>query len=343
MGLTNAVFNGAVINSLENRDLRWEKNENLNIGIEARLFDRFSLTAEFFNKHTKDLLLNMPKATSTGFNAYPANVGSMRNRGIDLTAGINIFDNRNFRWTLTVMGSHIRNKVLKLADKPEIITGSNIFREGETVNSFYLPVSAGVDPLTGNQLYWVTRDKNNNPVERHKTDDVTLTANNREIAGNRIPDLYGSITNDFTFKGFDLSILTTYSIGGEILDGIYGSMMNVGYKGFIWHKNALRRWQKPGDVTDVPKIMWDQQIRVTDRNLIDASYFAIKNITLGYALPEKWTNKIKMQKIRFYASGDNLALFSRLKGMDPQHNFNGTVGYTYAPSRTVSFGIDIKF
>ena len=142
MGLTNAIYNGAAINSLENRDLRWEKNENLNIGIEARLFNRFSLTAEFFNKHTKDLLLNMPKATSTGFNAYPANVGSMRNRGVDITASIDIFNNRNFRWTLTTMGSHIRNKILKLADKPEIISGSNIFREGEAVNSFYLPISA---------------------------------------------------------------------------------------------------------------------------------------------------------------------------------------------------------
>ena len=89
--------------------------------------------------------------------------------------------------------------------------------------------------------------------------------------------------------------------------------------------------------------MWDQQIRTTDQNLIDASYFAIKNITLGYTLPKKWTDKIKMQKIRFYASGDNLALFSHLKGMDPQYNFTGTVGYTYTPSRTISFGIDINF
>ena len=188
MGLTNASFNGASINSLENKDLRWEKNENLNIGIEARLFNRLSITAEFFNKHTKDLLLDMPKATSTGFNAYPANVGSMRNRGIDITANVDIFNHSDFKWSLTLIGSHIRNKVLKLADKPEIISGSNIFKEGEAVNSFYLPISAGVDPLTGNQLYWVDHDKNNNTVPKYKTDDVTLTANSREIVGNRIPD-----------------------------------------------------------------------------------------------------------------------------------------------------------
>ena len=195
--LANGSFNGAGINSLENKDLKWEKNENLNIGIEARLFDRLSLTAEFFNKHTKDLLLNMPKATSTGFDSYPANVGSMRNIGVDITASVEIFKGSAFEWTLTAMASHIRNKILKLADKPEIISGSNIFREGEAVNSFYLPVSAGVDPLTGNQLYWVDRDKNNKIVPRYKTDDVTLTTNSREVVGNRIPDLYGSLTNDF--------------------------------------------------------------------------------------------------------------------------------------------------
>lgn len=343
MGLTNASFNGASINSLENKDLRWEKNENLNIGIETRLFNRLSITAEFFNKHTKDLLLDMPKATSTGFNAYPANVGSMRNRGIDITANVDIFNHSDFKWSLTLIGSHIRNKVLKLADKPEIISGSNIFKEGEAVNSFYLPISAGVDPLTGNQLYWVDHDKNNKTVPKYKTDDVTLTANSREIVGNRIPDLYGSITNDFSYKGFDLSILTTYSIGGKMLDGVYGSMMNVGYKGYVWHKNALRRWQKPGDITDIPKVMWDQQLRVTNKDLISASYFAIKNITLGYTFPKKWLEKIKTDHIRVYATANNLALFSQLRGMDPQYNFTGTVGYTYTPSRTYSIGIDVKF
>ena len=343
MGLSNGSLNGAGINSLENKDLKWEKNENLNIGIEARLFNRLSLTAEFFNKHTKDLLLNMPKATSSGFDAYPANIGSMRNMGLDVTVTVDILKNSDLKWTLIAMGSHIRNKILKLADKPEIISGSNIFKEGETVNSFYLPISAGVDPLTGNQLYWVDHDKNSNIVSKYKTDDVTLTANSREIVGNRIPDLYGSITNDFSYKGIDFSILTTYSIGGEMLDGVYGSMMNVGYKGYVWHKNALRRWQQPGDITDIPKIMWDQQLRVTDKDLINASYFAIKNITLGYTFPKDWLTKIKMDNIRVYATANNLTLFSHLKGMDPQYNFTGTVGYTYTPSRTYSIGIDIKF
>ena len=84
-------------------------------------------------------------------------------------------------------------------------------------------------------------------------------------------------------------------------------------------------------------------LRVTDKDLINASYFAIKNITLGYTFPKDWLTKIKMDNIRVYATANNLALFSHLKGMDPQYNFTGTVGYTYTPSRTYSIGIDIKF
>ena len=283
-----------------------------------------------------------PKATSTGFDAYPANVGSMMNVGLDVTLNADVLRRKNFRWTAILIGSHVRNRILKLAEKPEIINGPVIFREGETVNSFYLPLSAGVDPLTGNQLYWVDRDEKNQPVPAYKTDNVSLTESSRKIVGNRIPDLHGSFTNEFYYKGFDLSVQTTFSLGGKMLDGVYGGMMNVTRKGYTWHQNALRRWRKPGDQTDIPKVMWNQQVRVTDKDLLDASYFAVKNITLGYNLPAKYLKHSFVNHIRLYASANNLVLFTHLKGMDPQYNFTGTVGYTYTPSKTISFGIDMK-
>ena len=201
--------------------------------------------------------------------------------------------------------------------------------------------------MTGNQLYWVDRDKNNKIVPRYKTDDVTLTTNSREVVGNRIPDLYGSLTNDFRYKGFDLSILTTYSIGGEMLDGVYGSMMNVGYKGYVWHKNALRRWQKPGDITDVPKIMWDQQIRVTDQDLINASYFAIKNITLGYTLPKTLTRKLTIERLRVYVQAENLVTWTKYWGFDPEISSGATsLGVDrgiYPQARTYTVGVNVSF
>ena len=116
------------------------------------------------------------------------------------------------------------------------------------------------------------------------------------------------------------------------------------YYAATFHKNQLRRWQKPGDITDVPKLKVDSgRQTINDRWLIDASYFAIRSVQLGYTLPTKWTEKANISSIRIYAVGDNLALFSHLDGMDPQYSFSGGQGYTYLPTRTVSIGIDINF
>lgn len=160
--------------------------------------------------------------------------------------------------------------------------------------------------------------------------------------GSRIPDLYGSVGTNLSWKGIDLSVLTTYSIGGKIFDGLYEASMNIMYPGNTWNEHALRRWQNPGDITDVPRIEIGGTNR-TDRFLINASYFAIKNITLGYNLPQNWIRKAGLGSVRIFASCDNLALFSHLNGMDPQYSFDGSTDYSYAPNKTYSFGLEVNF
>jgi hypothetical protein len=159
----------------------------------------------------------------------------------------------------------------------------------------------------------------------------------------RIPDLYGSISSNLSYKGIDLSILTTYSIGGKVYDSNYGSLMDLWYLSSTWHSNALRRWQQPGDVTDVPRVEIASSNLVTDRYLIDASYFAIKNITLGYTIPTNLIRRIGMQNLRVFASVDNLAIWSHLDGMDPQYNFSGGTDYNYVPNKTWTIGLELKF
>ena len=161
--------------------------------------------------------------------------------------------------------------------------------------------------------------------------------------GSRIPNLYGSFTNDFKYKGFDLSIMCTYSIGGKVLDSVYNTFMYGNYVGQAKHKNLERAWKQPGDITDIPKIEIGKAYPITDADLINASYLAIKNITLGYSLPTRLTKGMFMKEIRFTATADNLVLFSHLKGMDPQYNFSGGTTFVYTPSRTISFGVDVKF
>ena len=340
----NASNGGAAISSLENKELKWEKNANLNIGLEFRLFDRLEVSAEWYQRKTSDMLMSFPMATSTGFDSYYANVGNMTNSGFEVALGIDILKHRDWKWKMSLMGSTVKNRVDKLADKPEIISGNYIIKEGETVNSFYTATAAGVDPMTGKQLYWVwDTDENGNKGEKYITDSDTKARQCREIQGSRIPDLYGSISNALQYKGFDLNFMFTYSIGGKILDGVYNTLLYSNYYGQARSKHLERAWKQPGDITDMPRIDYDLTHVVTNNDLINASYFALKNITLGYTFPGKWMKRIGFESLRLTASSDNVFMCTHLKGMDPQFNFTGGTSFGYVPTRTVSFGIDVKF
>ena len=229
-------------------------------------------------------------------------------------------------------------------ESPEIINGIYSIKEGMPINTFYMAKSAGVDPATGAQLYWAyDKDENGNITNEYITSDYNKANESKYYLGSRIPDLYGSIGTNLSWKNIDLSILTTYSLGGKIYDGLYqGSMENMYYNN-NWNEHALRRWQKPGDITDVPRIEIAGAYATNDRFLIDASYFAIKNITLGYTLPKAWMQKARLGSVRIFGSVDNLALFTHLKGMDPQYNFSGSTDYAYSPNKTWSFGFEVNF
>ena len=337
---------GGFVASLENKDISWEKNANLNVGIEASLFDnRVRLNAEYYNKKTKDMLLNYPMATSTGFNGYDANVGDMRNSGFEVELGLTPVRTQDFEWNLTWMGSTVNNKVLHLTkESPEIISGIRIIKEGYELNTFYMAKSAGVDPQTGAQLYWAyDKDDNGNITNEYITSDVAKASTSKYFLGSRIPDLYGSIGTDLTWKGLTLSVLTTYSIGGKIYDSLYAGSMNNMYYNNNWNRHALRRWTQPGDVTDVPRIEVGGKYATSDRFLVDASYFAIKNVTLSYSLPRTWMRSAGLNAVRLFGSIDNLALFTHLQGMDPQYSFSGGTNYDYTPNRTYSVGIEVNF
>ena len=342
----NANTVGAVPSTLQNDAVTWEKNANFNIGLEGSVLDRrIRFSAEYYTRKTTDMLLSYPMAVSTGFSGYSANVGNMKNSGFEFELSGTPVRFQDFEWNLTWMGSTVKNEVTKLtAESPEIISGSYLIREGLPLNTFYLRKSAGVDPATGKQLYWIyDLDENGNRVNERITDSYSKAASSRYEMGSRIPDLYGSIGTDVSYKGFNLSILTTYSIGGKILDGNYYSSMNLTYLSSTWNKNVLRRWQKPGDITDVPRMGIKEDIHVTDRYLINASYFAIKNITLSYTLPKSLVSKASLNGVKVYGSFDNVALFSHLEGMDPQYNFSGGTTYSYSPNKTLTMGVEVNF
>ena len=348
LSYSNATNLGAMIVSLENQMVSWEKSRNFNAGFDAILFNhRLQLNVEFYNRLTKDLLLNRPMAPSTGFTGYMDNVGDMRNRGVEASLRITPVRTADFEWNITAMATHNRNKVIKLTKEAPVLTyGVRVIEEGLPIYTYYIAKSAGVDPSTGKALYWAyDKDDDGKMIEGsdYITDDYSVAANCKYHQGSRQADIFGSLGTDFTWKGLTLSVLTTYSLGGKVYDALYNSDMDLWYLSSTWNKNMLRRWQKPGDVTDVPRVEIAGTILQSDRFLIDASYFAIKNITLAYALPMSWIGKLGMTGARIFGSVDNLALFTHLNGMDPQYNFSGGTDYDYSPNRTYTVGIELNF
>jgi TonB-linked SusC/RagA family outer membrane protein len=223
LGWANGSRNGAMVNSVENKTLKWEENANFNIGLEGEVFNKLGFSVEYFNRTTTDMLMKLPMATSLGFDSYWANVGEMNNSGLEFALNGKLIQTDKVRWNLSVLGSHVKNEIVKLdGQKDEIVLNSlRINKEGEELNSFYLTRSAGVDPATGDQLYWVwDEDENGVRGEKYISNDKSKAASCREIIGSRIPDLYGSINTDLTVGGFDFSLLTTYSIGGYVYDGL---------------------------------------------------------------------------------------------------------------------------
>lgn len=342
MDYANASMSGALLYSLENKSLKWEKNKNLNIGIEGTLLDsRLRVSLEYYIKKTSDLLLMKPKATSTGVNGYYDNVGAMENKGIDLSISGDIFNKKDFSWTMGIMLSSFKNKITELTSGTEqIVLGTTILKVGEPIRSFYMAKSAGVDPETGSMLYWI-KDDQGNWIKDSNYNKANST--DRQLCGSRIPDFYGSWNNSFTYKNFDLSFLFTFSVGGKVYDSKYANLMSTRNVGQNFHKDMLNAWKAPGDITDVPRMVLLANDQISDRFLINASYLSLKNITLGYNLPKKWLQKAGISNIRIFATGDNLFLISALKGMDPQYNFTGSQDYTYTPVRNITFGFDLKF
>ncbi len=345
----NGTLNGAFYSQLENRNLQWEKNANLNIGLEFGLFTRLRGSLEFFNRESSNLLLNAPRPQSTGISSMWQNIGTMYNRGIELSLSGDIIANKDFRWTMDINATSYKNKITKMpVDKDgnpqEIIVGTKKYSEGHSIYEFWLRDYVGVDPQDGSALYNVDildSDGNVTGVETTKNQNAA----SYYYKGDALADLYGSITNTFTYKAFSLSIFTTYQIGGKFYDSNYLWLMHPGTFGTHWSTDILKRWQKEGDITNVPRLQnnYTAANAASSRWLTDASYFSIKNITFTYNLPKSLLQKLDILDMRVFASGDNLGLFCARKGMDPQQTFNGTADNTYAPARVLSLGVNLTF
>lgn len=334
-GYSNGYYPGVIFSQLENKDLKWEMSNNLNVGVETRMFGgRLGATIEYYNRTTKDMLLYRPMPVSSGHNGILENVGSMLNQGVEATiTGMPIVTD-SFRWQSTLIVSKNVNKVLALSNgRDQISMGSQIIKVGAPIYSYYFAEFAGVDPENGDELFY---DKDGN-----KTNQSQLAE--RKLLGSRTPLFSGGFSNVFTLKGFELSILLNYSVGGKILDNNYVSLMGTSTFGTAWHKDMERRWRKPGDITDIPRLQSGLPITASDRFLVDASYFKIQNVSLAYTFNFKNMQQKGISALKLFVTGDNLWTVAARKGLDPKQSLIGSTSFSYAPVTTVSFGVDLTF
>jgi TonB-linked SusC/RagA family outer membrane protein len=333
----------ATESSMSNPKLTWEKNANFNVGLDLTVWRNFSATIEYFNRYTTDLLMNLPLAPSVGATSTWVNVGEMKNNGVEFELNTTNISTNDFTWTSFLTLTSIDNRIVKLNNKEDIIDDVYIRREGEPYNSFWLRPWAGVNPANGvPQWYLVDED---GTISDEVTGDVGLS--DRTLVGNADPDFYGSLGNNLSYKGFNLSFLFTFSYGGKIFySSGYKSWNDGEYVKYAIPVGQLDRWQKPGDIAAHPQRIWggnNASATESSRFLIDNDYVRLKDITLSYTLSDAFLTRANINNIRVYVQAVNYLTWGSQDLCDPEQLANGMTNFEIPNTKTLSFGLELVF
>lgn len=339
-----------------NPNLRWEDNLQYDLGIDFRFWNRFYGSIGAYHRITRNLIYGVLQAPSLGMGAdrtILTNDGKLANQGLEIELGYDILANRNVYWNVSITGSTYRQKLLELPDYlteslngEGYVNGAYLWKKGKDQYNLYLRRFAGVDSETGDILYWKdVKDADGNVTGREKTAQGD-EASKYEV-GSAIPDFAGGLNTTVRYAGFDLSINTTFQIGGLVNDGEYSNLTwGSSVLGRKVHKDLVgNTWTPLNKEASQPLLMYNEGYLGTyERDYISASYFALKNITLGYTVPESATKSIGLSTVRVFASVENLLLVSKRKGLDPRQSITAATSYPgYGQIRSVSFGVNVNF
>lgn len=335
---------GLVPRQIPNPDLRWERSENINAGIDIALFnDRIALSAEFYRNNTTDLLLPRPIPGSSGFGTYTTNIGELKNQGMEYALNTLNFDG-DFVWTSNFNISFNQNEITALYNDQPILEqgrGNNAAIVGQPVGVFFMHESLGVDPSTGDLVF---TDLNG---------DGEITADDRKVVGDPNPMFTGGFINTLSYAGLELRFFFQFSYGNDIFNGTrqYGEAMKFGSS-----DNQLStiqdRWTTPGDITYIPRDNGTYNLTpISSHYIEDGSYLRLKDISLAYNFPNKVLSRVSfVSKLRIYIKSQNFLTFTNYSGLDPEVNYSGvgsirqgTDFFTYPQARTYIIGVNIDF
>lgn len=380
---TGYVFNGSympgyVPSRLENRELKWETTRQTDVGIDlAVLRNRISVTVDWYHKVTKDLLLNSDLAPSSGYTKAYKNIGSVRNTGWEFSLNTTNIDHKHFRWYSSFNISFNKNTVLGLnSGQDYMLTNPNwyfkygqdqyIAQVGQPASMIYGYVYDGVyqnddffyvngsyitKPGIPNQVGSQTNLKPGLAKYRDVNGDGKIDANDMTVIGNPNPKHFGGFTNNFELYNFDLSVFLTWVSGNDILNANETLFTNFENSKNNYLAKCVDFWTPTNPTNEIPLPITQDQM-VTSRSVEDGSYLRLQNITLGYNLNAKkvpFLAKIGISSVRIYFAADNLYVWTKYSGYDPEVNTNSSaltrgLDYcSYPRSRTYTFGLDMKF
>lgn len=381
-GIGNTPVTVLTPKQIRNQNLKWEGSSSINLGLDIGFLDnRLNLTADFFIKDTKDLLLAQELAQITGFNTQYQNIGKIQNRGIELSLNTINIQSKTFTWNTNFNISFIRNELKELESGANYKTTRSGFDSNFTQDDYIATVGSSLGLIYGYEFdgiyqstdfYQVPGDKNkyilkegivNNTrytdaeglkpgVVKYKdqNNDGVITTADRTVIGNALPKWYGGITNTFNYKGIDFSFMFQFNYGNDIYNAtrLYATQSRSGRRGMM--AEVADRWSETNASNKVPSAKGYITNDVYSRFVEDGSFLRLKNVTLGYTIPQRWTKKAYISRLRVYASGQNLFCLSGYSGYDPEVSTAGNNPMTpgldwgaYPKSRVFTFGIDLQF
>ena len=307
--------------------------------------NRIEGTLGYFSKESIDLIYDRPLPLSTGNSSITTNTGAIKNSGIEVSLTGNIIRNDKVKWTTSLNFAFVKNEITELT-QDGFITGTKRYEVGKSIYDFYIQEWAGVDPEDGYGMWYKDiLDVDGEPTGEKETTKVYAEAT-RYYQETALPDVTGGFNSDLVIGNFDFNMLFNFAFGGTFYDSSYAGLMDgFSRPGYTASPDISGRWQKPGDVTDIPLLLnANNDFNATStRFLYDNDYVRLKAITFGYTLKSTSTTNIFVDSLRFYLRGDNLFTWQSHEGIDPEQNLAGTTNNRSSILKTISFGVNVKF
>lgn len=354
---------GSATGGIANPDLRWERNAQFDIGLDLGLFrNRINISADYYYKKTSDLLFDVGVPTSSGFTTTLKNIGSVQNKGIELSINTINIDKAGFRWNSEFNITFNRNKILTLDGRQEFRTGADATISNTSQNPILLRVGSELGNYYGlimDGIFQSQSEVDNSAQKTAKPGDIRYVDRNgngvindddRDILGNANPDFFGGINNTLTYKGFEFNVFVQGSYGNEILN--YGSFDQLNFTGGNNQSaRVLDRWTPSNPSNTIPRANAAGGSRLlSSLHVEDGSYLRFKNISIGYNLPQNWRSKFRAQAAKVYIAAQNLFTVTRYNGYDPEVNRYGSSSLSqgidyggYPAAKTILVGLNLTF